>query len=433
MNNVCGWIALAGESPQRPTLAGSQKTDWLIIGGGITGLSAAHSLAQMFPQQRIVLVERQRVAQGASARNSGFVVSHELPGASELLGQPGHAGYQLASRIGVAAGLEVRQRIAELGIDCELSNAGYHFAVHQPQRLEHAQQCVATLNAVGAQASVLEGAALQQRLGSAFYQRAIHCGGGNGLLQPAKYVKGLLDSLPNQVEVFENSAIDDLQPLPGRGWKARSAEGEIEAAQVLVCVGAFLPRVGLRRSQTFALELSASITRPLTEEPWQTLLDDQGWGVLSTLPGGATVRLLPGRRLLMRNTVEYRQRDLDHVELADRRQQHLHGLQRRFPGIVAEDLQHTWTGHLSATRSGEPYFGRIAERLHGVSGCNGSGVARGTLWGRLLAQMAAGGDSQVLRDVLSQARPGYLPPKPFFDIGAALRMGWEVRRAQNER
>src|SRR5471030_492077 len=86
LNNVCGWIALAGESPQRPKLTGSQKTDWLIIGGGITGLSAAHSLAQMFPQQRIVLLDRQRAAQGASARNSGFVVSHELPSFDELIG-----------------------------------------------------------------------------------------------------------------------------------------------------------------------------------------------------------------------------------------------------------------------------------------------------------------------------------------------------------
>jgi len=433
VNNVCGWIALAGESPPRPTLTGSQKTDWLIIGAGITGLSAAHSLARMFPQQRIVLLDRQRVAQGASARNSGFVVSHELPALDELIGQPGHDVYQLASRIGVVAGNEVRQRIAELGIECEFSDAGYHFAVHQPQHLDHCDQRVDTLNAVGASAVCLEGESLQRRLGSGFYQKAIHCGGGNGLLQPAKYVKGLLDRLPAQVEVYERSSVDDLQPIAGKGWRAQTAEGEITAAQVLVCVGAFLPRVGLHRSRTFALELSASITRPLIGEHWQTLFDDQGWGVLSTLPGGATVRLLPGRRLLIRNTVEYRQRDLDSTDLAARQYQHLVGLQKRFPGIASADMQHTWTGHLSATRSGEPYFSRIAERLHGVSGCNGSGVARGTLWGRLLAEMAAGGDSTVLRDVLAQARPGYLPPRPLFDIGAAVRMGWEVRRARHER
>lgn len=135
MNNHCGWIALAGELPQRPSLQGIHKADWLIIGGGITGLSAAHALARRFPSQRIVLLERQRVAQGASARNSGFVVSHELPGAGELIGTPGFSGYQVASRIGVAAGNEVRQQIQALAIDCELSDHGYHFAVHEPAHL----------------------------------------------------------------------------------------------------------------------------------------------------------------------------------------------------------------------------------------------------------------------------------------------------------
>ncbi len=320
-----------------------------------------------------------------------------------------------------------------MGIECEFDAGGYHFAVHQGQHLQDSGARVATLNAAGAQAQYLEGAALQQRLGSGFYQRAIHCAGGNALLQPAKYVKGLLERLPERVEVFENSPVQDLQPLPGRGWRAVTGEGEIQAPQVLACVGAFLPRLGVRHSRTFPLELSASITRPLQEDHWQRLLDEQGWGVLSTLPGAATVRLLPGRRLLMRNTVEYRQRDLGPAQLAVRRQEHLRGLQKRFPGITDTDLQYTWTGHLSGTRSGEPYFSRVAEGLHAVAGCNGSGVARGTLWGRLLVEMAAGCDSSLLRDVLSQARPGYLPPRPFFDIGASLRMGWEVQRARHER
>lgn len=79
MENVCGWIAQAGHSPVRDRLSGTQKADWLIIGAGITGLCAAHSLAAMHPQARIVIVDRQRAAQGASARNSGFVVAHEHP------------------------------------------------------------------------------------------------------------------------------------------------------------------------------------------------------------------------------------------------------------------------------------------------------------------------------------------------------------------
>ncbi|MFK8402866.1 NAD(P)/FAD-dependent oxidoreductase [Pseudomonas sp. BGr12] len=431
MNNHCGWIALAGELPARPTLSGTGRADWLIIGGGITGLSAAHVLAARFPQRRVVLLERQRIAQGASARNSGFVVAHELPAASERLGQPGHAAYQVASRIGIAAAQEVRQHIAALGIDCELFEDGYHFAAHQPEHLGDVDGILATLASVGASARYYEGAALEQRLGSGFYARAIHCSGGNALLQPGRYVKGLAENLPASVEVFEQSGVTDLR-RSGQGWVARTEQGEVHAPQVLVCLGAFIARAGLHDSGAFPLELSASITRPLDEPRWQSLFGERQWGVLAPLPGGGTVRLLPGRRLLIRNTVEYRHRDLDNHALAERRRRHLSGLQKRFPGIIEADIAYSWTGHLSGTRSGEPYFARVDQGLHAVAGCNGSGVARGTLWGRLLVEMAVGDSSPVLADVLAQASPGYLPPSPFFDIGASLRMAWEVRRARAE-
>jgi len=58
VKNQCAWIALAGTSPGRDHLKASEKADWLIIGAGITGLSAAHSLAEMHPEARIVIVDR---------------------------------------------------------------------------------------------------------------------------------------------------------------------------------------------------------------------------------------------------------------------------------------------------------------------------------------------------------------------------------------
>ncbi|MNG35104.1 hypothetical protein D3C84_1217680 [compost metagenome] len=67
-----------------------------------------------------------------------------------------------------------------------------------------------------------------------------------------------------------------------------------------------------------------------------------------------------------------------------------------------------------------------------MAGCNGSGVARGTLWGRLLAELASGGDSPVLQAVMRRAQPGWIPPRPLFDVGAMLRMQVEAVRARTE-
>ena len=432
MKNECGWIALAGTSPGRDHLKGSEKVDWLIIGAGITGLSAAHSLAELHPEARIVVVDRQRAAQGASARNSGYAVAHENPGDDELIGKSGFAGFAVDSSIGQAAGDEVRMRIARHGIDCEYRDCGYYFAVNDPRKLSHVDAKLKTLNAVGASAQFLQGEQLAQKLGTRHYQAAIWCGNGNALLQPAKYVKGLLDALPANVTVFENTEITRLERLSGGRIRANGTQGSIEASQVLVCLNAFIPRAGIDNSATFAMELSASLTRPLTDKEYQAIGGVEPWGVLSTRPLGATVRLTPDRRVMIRNTAEYRTRDLSSSDLLQRRKHHVLGLQRRFPGLGEQDIHYTWTGHLSASRSGQPYFSKVEEGIYAVAGCNGSGVARGTLWGRLLAEVASGVSSPLLQSVMDRAQPGWLPPRPFFDIGAVLRMRMEAVRAKTE-
>jgi len=432
VKNECGWIALAGTSPGRDHLKGSEKADWLIIGAGITGLSAAHSLAELHPEARIVVVDRQRAAQGASARNSGYAVAHENPGDDELIGKSGFAGFAVDSSIGQAAGDEVRMRIARHGIDCEYRDCGYYFAVNDPRKLSHVDAKLKTLNAVGASAQFLQGEQLAQKLGTRHYQAAIWCGNGNALLQPAKYVKGLLDALPANVTVFENTEITGLERLSGGRIRANGTQGSIEASQVLVCLNAFIPRAGIDNSATFAMELSASLTRPLTDKEYQAIGGVEPWGALSTRPLGATVRLTPDRRVMIRNTAEYRTRDLSNRDLLQRRKHHVLGLQRRFPGLGEQDIHYTWTGHLSATRSGQPYFAKVEEGIYAVAGCNGSGVARGTLWGRLLAEVASGVSSPLLQSVMDRAQPGWLPPRPFFDIGAVLRMRMEAVRAKTE-
>ena len=52
-----------------PTLSGEVTTDVCIIGGGLTGVSAALELAEQ--QRDVVLLEANRIGWGASGRNGG--------------------------------------------------------------------------------------------------------------------------------------------------------------------------------------------------------------------------------------------------------------------------------------------------------------------------------------------------------------------------
>jgi glycine/D-amino acid oxidase-like deaminating enzyme len=50
----------------------------LVIGAGYTGLSAARKLGQLYPNQKIIIVDAQLAGEGASSRNSGYLVDTTL-------------------------------------------------------------------------------------------------------------------------------------------------------------------------------------------------------------------------------------------------------------------------------------------------------------------------------------------------------------------
>src|SRR5581483_8727687 len=64
--------APAGLRP-RPALAGDQRAEIAIVGGGLTGLGAALALAEAGRQP--ILLEAQRIGWGASGRNGGQLLA----------------------------------------------------------------------------------------------------------------------------------------------------------------------------------------------------------------------------------------------------------------------------------------------------------------------------------------------------------------------
>jgi ribulose 1,5-bisphosphate synthetase/thiazole synthase len=77
-DNNCHWINDLNPRNNINTLNSNKDCDWLIIGAGYTGLSAARKLAQLHPTQKIILADAQLAGEGASGRNSGYLVDTTL-------------------------------------------------------------------------------------------------------------------------------------------------------------------------------------------------------------------------------------------------------------------------------------------------------------------------------------------------------------------
>ena len=77
-DNNCSWVNDLSPRNNILTLSSHLDCEWLVVGAGYTGLSAARKLGQLYPNQKILLVDAQLAGEGASSRNSGYLVDTTL-------------------------------------------------------------------------------------------------------------------------------------------------------------------------------------------------------------------------------------------------------------------------------------------------------------------------------------------------------------------
>tara|TARA_B100000902_G_C26509122_1_gene527713 strand:+ start:295 stop:498 length:204 start_codon:yes stop_codon:yes gene_type:complete len=58
-DNTCSWINDLEPRSHNNTLQSDIECEWLVIGAGFTGLSAARKLGQLYPNNKIILVDAQ--------------------------------------------------------------------------------------------------------------------------------------------------------------------------------------------------------------------------------------------------------------------------------------------------------------------------------------------------------------------------------------
>ena len=426
INDTCGWTETAGRWQQYPKLINYQIADWVVIGAGFTGIAAARRIAELDPGKRVMLIDAKQPGQGASARNSGFVVAYESPRQAQIQTQAGRDSYTARHTIDSAGVAEVERLVTEHQIECDWSRTGSIHAAADSKNFDAINQHQQYFSEMGIESSLLNQQQLKSRLGTDHYGLGVYCEGG-GLLQPAALVKGLLESLPKQIEIYAQSPVLDIEPERVSAVTIKLADGEIKAKKVIVAVNAFLPRLGLQRNRVFPLALTASLTRCLDDDELAQMNGVKPWGVLSPQALGATLRFTADNRLLIRNTAEYLP-GIDTNQLQQRQLLHQSGLQKRFPWLGLDAIETSWSGQICVSRNSRPVFGELAKNVF-ASGCyNASGVAKGNIMGKLISEHAIGHTSELTALARSLAKPAWIPPKWFFSPFA--KMGLACKRSK---
>ncbi len=418
-DNGCGWLTSLPSRQPNPALHAEHSADLVIIGAGYTGLSAARHFAALNPNKKVIVLEAQLAAEGASARNSGYLVDSTLNDGH--MSDTGLQQYRDKYALN-KAGLDcVADLVTKHNIDCDWDACGKFHATAVPAHEAKLQRFSKLLGELDLAHEIVSDNALHYRLGSNYYCSALWTQGGV-MLQPAKLGRAYIDLLPENVELYENSPVLQWQPAP-TGVQVSTTMGRVQAGQLLIAVNGFMAAGKIERERAFPLTLTASMTRPLTDQEFASIGSPKPWGVLSAQAMGATVRLTADRRIMVRNTVEvWPKMNMAGRQLMRRQAMHIRGLQRRFPSFDGSLFDSLWSGITCISGNNGQIFTRLQDNVYAAGCYNGGGIGLATLFGEQMAHMMSGQMTDTIAMIEARPKPTRLPPQPFLGWGVRLRL-----------
>ncbi|MEM0987283.1 MAG: FAD-binding oxidoreductase [Pseudomonadota bacterium] len=397
-----GWSGVLSARTPNAALQGDVIADWIVLGAGYAGLAAARRLGETRPNESVALIDAGEAGENASGRNSGFAIDH------------------------------LQNQIQTYDIACDWSADGkYHAAVSPRGVTDVLEPFAKELDALGEPYEWVMQDDLRQKIGSDHFTAAIYTPGG-ALMNPAALTRGLADSLPSNVTLYENSPV--TQANFQNGIQLTTAEGSLRAPRMILAANGYSEQFGFYPKRFVHLVAHASLTRPLTEAERCDYGVEAPWGLTpANAFAGITMRYTNDHRILIRQGLAYC--PSQKVTPADQqavRARHQRLFAARFPSIAGVEMEHTWSGIVCLSRNSAPGFGQLSSNVWSAVCQNAVGVTKGTFGGILAADMATGQDNPLIADMQSLGAPSPLPPRPFLDIGVRSRFAWELWSNRHE-
>ena len=362
------WEQLAPARTPAPKLREGLSTDVIVIGGGLTGLSAAYHLAKS--GRKVTLIEGRSIGWGGSGRNNGQVIP--TLAAMEPAAMEARYGGAAAPFIHLVrdSASEVFNFIRKHELSCDAVQSGWFQPAHSPDHLRLSEGRVNAWQKHGGAAELLDKPAGDALLGSSHWHGGMLNRTG-GHINPLKFSHEMARlSAESGVQIFEQTPATAIAPK-GDGWLITTPEGQITANAVLLATNAYTgqnvePRIARSMVPLTAYQLATEplndAQRAATIPACQAISDTRGdlWYFRYT----SDHRLVTGAALLLKANVKPRLQAL----LKQR-------LETAFPMLAPLRFSHFWQGFVGITADFTPRFHELGPNYYSFTGYNGRGLA----------------------------------------------------------
>lgn len=389
------WQATVREEFHCSALAADMQADVIIIGGGLTGLSAALHLSEL--GKAVVLLEAHEIAWGASGRNGAQVNPGWKMMPSEIKAlYDGDRGTRVLKMIDGACDL-VFDLIDRHKIACAPRRAPYFRAAYGARGVCEAEKWTREWGKTGAPVTLKNEHETHELMGSEFFQGGMEDARG-GSLQPLSYARGLARAAVKAgAQLFAKTRVSHVVKEK-KDWHVTTVDGAKVRAQYLVLAtngytDDLWPEL---KKQVVPVASLQAATTPLPQEILSTILP-QGHHVSDTRRAMIYCRVdengrfqIGGRGSALFPTMQ--QADTRHLQVE---------AVRIFPQLKDVEWEFEWGGLVAMTKSHTPSLIELGENAYAGMGYNGRGIAMGTAMGKQLAELIMGEDVAMPREKLS--------------------------------
>ena len=355
--------------------------DVAIVGGGIAGVSTAYWLRQFDPGLQVVIVERERLAYGASGRNAGFLLQGTDADFARTADERGvEAAWQLWEFTQENRDLLVR---ALADADVGLSVSGSLSVAGEAAEDARLRRAASLLSGRGVAVRYLPAEVVNERIGSEGFLGALEVLGG-ATLHPVRTVHAL--ARRSGARVVQGHTVTRIEAQV-TGVGVETDHGVLDAGRAVLAMNAYLPRLVpalARYIRPVRAQMLAAAPQPVRLK--QPIYSHEGYFYLRQRATGDV--LLGGARHRHRETeIGYKDSTTDALQ-ADL-QGYLH---EHFPTFADAQILRRWSGTMGFSADGLPAFGAVpgVEDALWVGGFTGHGMGYGFRMGRLVAATLLG-------------------------------------------
>ncbi len=376
------YAASAHAQPDHPSLQGEIEADVCVIGAGLTGCSTALNLAER--GYKVVVLEAERVAWGASGRNGGQMIAGFAAGMDSIEKLMGDEQARQLWDLSLEAVAQVRKRVEKHQIDCDLKR-GHLLAAIKPRQVQELQEYERALRKAYDYdiLQLLNTSQVRDMVGSERYIGGLFDPNG-GHLHPLNYTLGLARAAQDaSVEFFEATRVTRVES--GSRNVVHAQHGQVKCRFVVYCCNAYIGNLQKTLRGTIMPTGTYIIaTEKLQELRAQDLIrNDASVGDINFVLD--YFRLSADKRMLFGGAVSYS--TVAPGNLTEYMRKHM---LKVYPQLHDVEIEYTWGGYVGITMNRLPHWGRLEKDIYFAQGFSGHGLALTGLAGKLMAEAIAG-------------------------------------------